>query len=80
MKSSDISSSDEEGLSLVNVEMNKDQEFLTSQDVATILGCAPDEVITLARTGKIRASKQGKHWKFLRGNVADYMKRKAEED
>jgi excisionase family DNA binding protein len=60
--------------------MNKDQEFLTSKDVATILDCTPDDVNALARTGKIRASKQGKYWKFQRRNVTNYMKRNGNED
>jgi len=79
LKSLAISTDEERGLSLVNTQENKDQKLLTSRDVATILDCTPDEVIALARTGKIRATKQGKYWKFLRGNVTNYMKRKGEE-
>ena len=55
--------------------MNKDEKFLNSQDVAKILDCVPDEVTMLARTGKIRATKQGKHWKFLRRDVRNYVNR-----
>ena len=58
---------------------NKDEDLLSSKDVAEILDCTPDEVITLARTGKIRATKQGKYWKFLRRDVTNYMQQEGEQ-
>ena len=45
--------------------MGKDEKLLTTRDAAILLDCMPDEVIVLARTGKIRATKEGKFWKFL---------------
>lgn len=56
--------------------MTKDEKLLRSKDVAKILDMVPDEVIRLARTGKIRATKQGKYWNFLRRDVRNYIKRK----
>ena len=56
--------------------MNKDEKLLNSQDVAKILDCAPDEAVKLARTAKIRATKQGKDWTFLRGDVRNYVNRR----
>jgi hypothetical protein len=58
---------------------NKDKELLTTRAVAIILDCMPDEVIILARTGKIRATKQGKYWKFLRKDITAYKKRVGKE-
>jgi hypothetical protein len=60
--------------------MSKDEKLLSSIDVAKILDFVPDEVIKLARTGKIRATKQGKYWKFLRRDVRNYMKRTGKRD
>ena len=59
--------------------MNKDEELLTSKDVAEVLGCIADEVIALARTGKIRAIKQGKYWKFRPKDVIAFKKQMGKE-
>ena len=58
---------------------NKGEELLTTRGVAIILDCTPDEVITLARTGKIRATKHGKYWKFCRKDMTAYKKRIGKE-
>ncbi len=52
--------------------MGKDEKLLTTRDAAILLDCMPDEVIVLARTGKIRATKEGKFWKFLRKDISAY--------
>ena len=54
--------------------MKKDEKLLTSKDVAELLGCIPDEVIALARTGKIKAIKQGKYWKFWSEDVMAFKR------
>ena len=51
---------------------------LRSNDVAQILGCSPDDVVELARRGKLKAIKVGKFWKFHSLSVEAY-KRKTEK-
>jgi hypothetical protein len=58
---------------------NEGEKLLTTRDVAIILDCMPDEVIMLARAGKIRATKQGKYWKFLSKDITAYKKRVGKE-
>jgi excisionase family DNA binding protein len=43
--------------------------------VAHILDCSPDDVIELARRGKLRASKQGRFWRFKHNDVLVYKKK-----
>lgn len=57
--------------------MAKNETLLRSKDVAHILDCSPDDVIDLARRGKLRASKQGRFWRFRHADVMTY-KRKAD--
>jgi len=53
----------------------KKESLLKSRDVAHILDCSPDDVIDLARKGKLRAVKQGRFWRFRESDVASYQKR-----
>jgi excisionase family DNA binding protein len=48
--------------------------FLTSRDVAYILDCTPDNVLQLARKGRLPAVKHGKFWKFYRADVMVYKR------
>ena len=50
----------------------KKENLLRSKDVAHILDCSPDDVIELARRGKLRASKQGRFWRFKHNDVLTY--------
>ncbi len=52
--------------------MAKKENLLRSKDVAHILDCSPDDVIELARRGKLRASKQGRFWRFKHNDVLSY--------
>lgn len=55
----------------------KIETLLRSKDVAHILDCSPDDVIELARRGKLRATKQGRFWRFRQNDVMMYKKRAA---
>ena len=41
-----------------------DEKLLRARDVAHILDCSPDDVYPLINTGKLKASKVGRLWKF----------------
>ena len=53
----------------------KTETLLRSKDVAHILDLPPDDVIYLARKGKLRGVKEGKYWKFRLRDVKYYQKR-----
>jgi len=53
----------------------KTDNLLRSKDVAHILDLPPDDVIYLARKGKLRGIKEGKYWKFRLRDVKFYQKR-----
>jgi len=55
--------------------MAKKETLLKSREVAHILDCSPDDVIDLARRGKLRASKLGRFWRFRQADVVGYKKR-----
>lgn len=55
----------------------KKDNLLRSKDVAHILDLPPDDVIYLARKGKLRGVKEGKYWKFRLRDVTYYQKRAA---
>jgi hypothetical protein len=52
-------------------------KILKSREVAHILDCSPDDVIMLARKGKLRARKEGKYWLYSYTDVMRYRKRTA---
>jgi hypothetical protein len=53
----------------------KKDNLLRSKDVAHILDLPPDDVICLARKGKLRGVKEGKYWKFRLRDVSYYQRR-----
>ncbi|MEW6441067.1 MAG: helix-turn-helix domain-containing protein [bacterium] len=57
------------------VKQAKQEKLLRSKDVARILDCSPDDVILLARKGKLRAVKQGRFWRYRQADVMVYKKR-----
>ena len=57
----------------------KKEILLRSKDVAHILDLPPDDVIYLARKGKLRGLKEGKYWKFRLRDVKFYQDRSEEE-
>lgn len=50
-----------------------DNEILTVLDVARFLRVPKSTVYKLARLGELPASKIGKHWRFLRRDIQDWM-------
>ena len=52
----------------------KKEKYFRSKDVAHILDCSPDDVIVLAKKGKIRAVKQGRFWRYRQDDVMAYKK------
>ncbi len=52
----------------------KNSKYYRSKDVAHILDCSPDDVIVLAKKGKLRAIKQGRFWRFRQEDVMTYQK------
>jgi excisionase family DNA binding protein len=50
-----------------------DSEILTVLEVARFLRVPKSTVYKLARLGQLPASKIGKHWRFLRRDIHDWM-------
>lgn len=50
-----------------------EHEILTVLDVARFLRVPKSTVYKLARVGELPASKIGKHWRFLRGDIQAWM-------
>ena len=50
-----------------------DGEILTVMDVARFLRVPKSTVYKLARLGELPASKIGKHWRFLRRDIHQWM-------
>ena len=47
---------------------------LRSKDVAHILDCSPDDVVLLARSGRLPATKKGRFWRFGTIDVVEYKR------
>ncbi|MFO0698000.1 MAG: helix-turn-helix domain-containing protein [Nitrospira sp.] len=54
-----------------------DGEILTIVEVARFLRVPKSTVYKLARTGELPASKIGKHWRFLRRDIHEWMHRRS---
>ena len=52
-------------------------EILTVGEVAHFLRVPKSTVYKLARIGEIPASKIGKHWRFLRHDIQQWMQRRS---
>ena len=50
------------------------ESLLRSKHVAYILDCSPDDVIELARKGKLKGTKMGRFWRFRQEDVLEYRK------
>ena len=55
--------------------MAPEQFTLGTKDVAHILDMSPDDVIELARSKKLKATKQGEFWRFNLADVERYKRR-----
>jgi excisionase family DNA binding protein len=56
-----------------------DSEILTVLDVARFLRVPKSTVYKLARLGQLPASKIGKHWRFLRRDIHDWMHNRTQQ-
>jgi hypothetical protein len=60
--------------------LKRDENNLRSKDVAHLLDCCPDDVIDLARKGKLEAYKRGRLWVFRLKDVVKYKKQADKEE
>lgn len=51
-----------------------DDEVLDIEQVADLLGFHPEYVRRMARAGKVPAVKIGRRWRFVRGQLIDWLK------
>jgi excisionase family DNA binding protein len=58
---------------IVDGVASTDHEILTVMDVARFLRVPKSTVYKLARLGGLPASKIGKHWRFLRRDINQWM-------
>jgi excisionase family DNA binding protein len=58
----------------VEPEPAKGEEVLTVLEVARFLRVPKSTVYKLARLGQLPASRIGKHWRFLRRDVRDWLR------
>jgi excisionase family DNA binding protein len=56
-----------------------DGEILTVVDVAQFLRVPKSTVYKLARIGELPASKIGKHWRFLRRDIHEWMHSRSQQ-
>ena len=56
-----------------------DSEILTVMDVARFLRVPKSTVYKLARVGELPASKIGKHWRFLRRDIHEWMHSRSQQ-
>jgi excisionase family DNA binding protein len=66
----------------VNVGGNaqSDSEILTVMEVARFLRVPKSTVYKLARLGQLPASKIGKHWRFLRRDIHEWVHSRASQN
>lgn len=55
-------------------------EILTVTDVARFLRVPKSTVYKLARLGELPASKIGKHWRFLRRDIHDWLRARSQHN
>jgi excisionase family DNA binding protein len=53
----------------------KKESLLKSKEAALILDCSPDDVIELARKGRLQATKVGRYWRFRESDILAYQRR-----
>jgi excisionase family DNA binding protein len=57
-----------------------DDEILTVMDVARFLRVPKSTVYKLARVGELPASKIGKHWRFLRRDIHEWLHSRSQQN
>ena len=82
-RTTDITSTMNNALSASTIqpscEVSTDSEILTVTDVARFLRVPESTVYKLARIGKLPASKIGKHWRFLRRDIHEWMHSRSQQ-
>ena len=61
-------------------DATRDGEILTVMEVARFLRVPKSTVYKLARGGELPASKIGKHWRFLRRDIHEWMHSRSKQD
>lgn len=56
-----------------------DDEMLTVEEVARFLRVPKSTVYKLARVGELPASKIGKHWRFLRRDIHEWLHNRSQQ-
>ena len=62
-----------------NGPSSTNDEILTIMDVAHFLRVPKSTVYKLAQVGKLPASKMGKHWRFLRRDIHEWMHSRSQQ-
>ena len=57
-----------------------DDEILTVEEVARFLRVPKSTVYKLARVGELPASKIGKHWRFLRRDIHEWLHGRSQQN
>jgi len=60
-------------------DLTVDGEILTVMDVARFLRVSKSTVYKLARVGELPASKIGKHWRFLRRDIHQWVRSRSRQ-
>lgn len=55
--------------------LNREEELLTSREVARILDLSPDTVNEFARKNILPAFKKGKQWRFRKKDIFSFNKK-----
>ncbi len=55
--------------------LNREEELLTSREVARILDLSPDTVNEFARKNILPAFKKGKQWRFRKRDIFSFNKK-----
>ena len=56
--------------------MSKEKKQLNSREASIVLDMCPEDVVTLARKGRLDGWKHGKCWKFRRKDLLEYKERR----
>ena len=69
-------------ITTVNVDgaMPSESEIMTVMEVARFLRVPKSTVYKLARLGQLPASKIGKHWRFLRRDIHEWMRGRTQQN
>jgi excisionase family DNA binding protein len=55
--------------------MDKEKTFLNSKEVVQILDCSPDDIHGLVHRGELRATKEGRLWRYRPADVNAYKRK-----